>query len=397
MKKRLAVIGAGSGGIQTVCHFLSWLDNSWSITSIHDPSVPILGIGESTNPTFTNALEYGLDFHIIEDLNALDATLKFGTKYINWRSHEFTIPLISGTVAIHFDTHKLKNFAFDRLHRIWGDKFKEVQGNVYTVYNQSNNVVVGVNDQHLVFDYVIDCRGFPKSYDNYTVFDNNPVNHGLITNIKTTSSSDWKYTHHTATQDGWMFSLPLQSRDSYGYMFNNKITDVETAKVNFANELKVPLDWLEDKEYKFKSYYCNKIIDGRIIKNGNSAVFFEPMFANSLWLYDQVNRIAHDYIDNRCARTDYNERFRLTAQGIYDTICFFYHGGSEYDTPFWRYAKEYSSDIVAKSKGLERAKEHCRDKWRRQIHDMRAPWSFDTKSLFKIDAHLGYNYFTTEG
>ena len=55
MMNKLAVIGVGSAGIQSLCHFLAWLDKSWEIYSIHSPKIPISGIGESTNPRFLDA------------------------------------------------------------------------------------------------------------------------------------------------------------------------------------------------------------------------------------------------------------------------------------------------------------------------------------------------------
>ena len=80
-KNKLAVIGVGSAGIQSLCHFLAYMDETWEITSIHNPSKKIQGIGESSNPSFIAALELGVGFNLIEDLNKINGTLKFGTKY----------------------------------------------------------------------------------------------------------------------------------------------------------------------------------------------------------------------------------------------------------------------------------------------------------------------------
>ena len=80
MMNKLAVIGVGSAGIQSLCHSLAWLDKSWEIYSIHSPKIPISGIGESTNPKFLGALEYGLDFSHQKNLSDINGTLKFGTK-----------------------------------------------------------------------------------------------------------------------------------------------------------------------------------------------------------------------------------------------------------------------------------------------------------------------------
>lgn len=391
--KKIAVVGVGSGGIQCICHLLAWIDNNWQITSIHNPSIPILGIGESTNASFVNTIDYGLDFDIIRDLDELNATHKFGTKMIRWREKDFVNPLISGSVAIHFDTYKLKQFAFNRLKSIWKDKFKEIQGKVYSIHNYNDRAVVVIDDREEQFDYVIDCRGFPKSFDNYTVIQGNPVNHGLIHNIEKTGA-DWKYTYHTATKDGWMFSLPLQTRESYGYMFNRSITDIETARKNFSEEIGVPVDKLQNIEYSFKSYYCNNIIDGRIIKNGNAAVFFEPMFANSLTIYDSINRMIYDYIQDK--PNDYNNIFISFARQVEEMICYYYHGGSLHNTEFWNYAKLYSTERLKTSEHFKRIKDNYKENSRLQYYTDKERWVFSEKNVRLIDKSFGYNYFTGE-
>ena len=111
MMNKLAVIGVGSAGIQSLCHSLAWLDKSWEIYSIHSPKIPISGIGESTNPRFLDALGYGLDFLLHRDLSDINGTLKFGTKYTDWRKEPFYNPLLNGNLAIHFDTSILAKWA----------------------------------------------------------------------------------------------------------------------------------------------------------------------------------------------------------------------------------------------------------------------------------------------
>src|SRR6185503_16454329 len=87
MKRKIAVIGAGSAGLLSAAHLCTWLDDSWEIVSIHNPKKKILGIGESTNGAFVSVLERGTNFSLAhpEDLAALDATIKYGSKFENWR------------------------------------------------------------------------------------------------------------------------------------------------------------------------------------------------------------------------------------------------------------------------------------------------------------------------
>jgi hypothetical protein len=56
---------------------------------VYNPNKPILGIGESTNGGFVSTLERATNFSLAypEDLAALDATIKYGSKFTNWRKH----------------------------------------------------------------------------------------------------------------------------------------------------------------------------------------------------------------------------------------------------------------------------------------------------------------------
>ena len=47
---KIAVLGVGTAGITSLCHLLGWLPSTVEITSIYDPNIKILGIGESSTP-----------------------------------------------------------------------------------------------------------------------------------------------------------------------------------------------------------------------------------------------------------------------------------------------------------------------------------------------------------
>jgi hypothetical protein len=396
--KRIAVIGIGTGGIQALCHFCSYLDRNWQIVSIHDPSVPIVGIGESTNPSFITAIELGLDYHVhggVTD-SKMDETLKLGTKYINWREKDFLIPLIIQGVAVHFNTFKLKEYAFPLLKKKWNNKFQTLEGKVTKIENLNDSAKVTIDDEDHYFDYVMDCRGFPKSYDEHIVVDN-PTNHALVHNIPVNEKQEtWYHTKHVATKDGWMFGVPLKTRHSYGYLFNDNVTSTEEAKRNFSEEIGVPEDQLQGIEFKYKSYYAKKSADGRVIKNGNSAVFFEPMFANSLWLYDGVNRFTIDLINGEIDEGEFNKRFHLRARAVHELLQFVYHGGSIYDTPFWQ------KTVVEAGKKLQTSEFFAKTISLMQMNNEKGgyfyeggphSWVFSLKSLHQLEEGLGYNYF----
>lgn len=387
--KKIAILGIGTSAIQALCHLIYYLKN-YEITIIHNPKIPIVGIGESTNPTFIKALEKGINYSIYEILedDQLESTIKLGTQYKKWRKNYFINPLINSGVAIHFNTFKLYDFVIPKIKKIWKNKFKEIFGNLNEIQNHENYANVIVNNREYKFDYIIDCRGFPKSYENYTLT-NNPTNHCLVYDKK----GDFKHdrnisnfvTGHTATIDGWMFEIPLTTRKSYGYLFNDKITSVDIAKKNLKKELNILDDNFKTREFIFKSYYTNKLIDNRIIKNGNNAVFFEPMFANSLWLYDFINRCIYDYIIDGVEDSKLNCCFIEKTKEVEEMIYFTYHGGSNYNSKFWKITKNYTRDLLYKGSNLKKLFNLSKE-------DENFTWVFSKNSLIKLNDNFKYNY-----
>ena len=393
--KTIAVVGVGTAGIQGICHYLAYLgSHGWTVTLIHSPKINILGIGESTNPPFVEALEDGANFNILDDMEELDATFKFGTHYVNWRDTPFTIPVLTGHAALHINTFKLREFSLPRIKSIWGDKFQIIEGTVSSMENKDEVVEIIVDGTAFQFDYAVDNRGFPEEYGDYHVIEDNPVNRALVHN--TPEIATWNATLHQATPDGWMFGVPLSSRTSYGYLFNDRITPVDVAKANFSKEIDVPVDELDTIEYKFMSYYAKNVLDKKILKNGNRAVFFEPMFANSLWLYKMTDRLFVSYIKQGIPESHVNDVFQSMAHEVEELICFFYHGGSKYNTEFWKNVKPYASKKLETSKTFSIMKkimtrQHKLKQFDPTINEH--SWVFSEKHLFTIDEKLGYNYF----
>lgn len=401
MKHKIAVIGTGSAGVLALSHFLTYLPKDWEVYSIYDPNTPRVGIGESTNPSFVSSLDTSVNFQVLRDLEKIEGTIKYATVFKNWRKDDFYHPLLGGNNAIHFNTHKLFDFVKDKFEENFPNKFKQIQGYVSDLKNVGDHVECTIGDTVHNFNYVIQCTGFPKDYSQYQVC-NLPVNHCLVHNIK--KPGDWEYTGHRATKNGWMFEIPLTTRQSYGYLFNNTITSIAEAKEDFSKEIMVPESLLDNIEYKFKSYYAKDIFDGRILKNGNAAIFFEPISATSLWLYDNINRLLFAYMaGNTLGDTDLeptipnvNTQFLNIANQVEELICYYYHGGSIYDTPFWKHTKEITSKRLEISENLQRMISGFR-----REHEIGTPvnagqWCFTAPGLMKIDKNFGYNYFSKQ-
>lgn len=392
MKKRLGVIGVGSAGVLSLTHLCTWLDNGWDVVSIYDPDKPILGIGESTNGGFVALLERGLHFFLgnDSDLAALDATLKFGSYFEGWRAKSWVNPLLDGNTAIHFNNFKFKEFAFGRLAQLWPEKFKTLEGNVTEVLNRENGVSVTVNGVEEHFDYVLDCMGFPQTFDGYTMSGCTPVNRCEIYNIPLGQFTNKPYTDHIAMKHGWMFGIPLQSRKGCGYMYNDKISSQDDVRQELKEYFGV--SELDNKEYRFQCYSANEMVSGRVGKNGNKALFFEPLIANSIFQYIYIVRLFYDFVMGHAKAHDCNAAFRRAVGEMEDVITYYYQGGSTHDTPFWRYAQQYSRERMRARPEFQQTMRTYAELRRQGILHHGPTSTFVPLTWEIVDEALGYGY-----
>lgn len=394
-KLRLGVVGAGTAGIVTIAHLIPSLTNNWEVVSIYDPNTPILGIGESTNPNILIALQYGLGFNELTDLNELDATLKFGTKFINWRKNDWVNPLFGAGHAIHFNNFKLKDYAFKKLKELWPNKFQVLEGKVDSITNGFQCANVVVNGEIEKFDYVIDCRGFPEDFSNYHISDCSPLNKCFVHSVEPTTDISYQTTEHIATKHGWMFGIPLSSRHTYGYLFNDTITSDDDAVSDLNKTLSLNVKKEDLTVYTFKSYYSKQLLDGRILNNGNRALFFEPLSASSIFVYIEIAELFTTHLSNTTKYNSHfiNAEFTKLATSLEDMLSFLYHGGSEFDSEFWKYAKNKAVTRLNNSQKFKKILKEYKNSYSIGTPYYGESWFFTPYSLRIIDEKMNYNYF----
>lgn len=394
--KKILVIGVGSAGLITLCQFCSYLSDEWQIYSVHDPKIPILGVGEATSTNVPYELFKSTNFLMNEDSDYLDSTYKFNVRYTNWRENQFNSNILGGNYALHFDNKMLKDFVFQRLLKRFPKKIKIMEGNISYVKNTDAGVKVAINDNIEIFDYVVDCGGFPKDFSDYNIV-NLPLNSAIV--IRKNKPGTWTYTHHWAHKNGWMFGIPLKSKQGWGYMYNDTITSKDDAINDLCSILKLDKKEIEPSNYSFKSYYAkNNLIDGRILKNGNRFMFFEPMEALSIETYCSLNHLYIQYLNKEISKKKLLDRIEFQAESLILFYNFVYHGGSIYDTKFWRKAKKDSTEHVKKSYIFKDSLNMVKEKKMRGINDIEISCyssicPFPVYTWEKMSENLGYDYF----
>lgn len=391
-KKAIAVLGIGTAGITSLSHCLSYLSEDWTVYSVYDPNTPILGIGESTTVAIPYNLYTGAKFTLFRDSHHLDATIKHGVKYVGWREHDIFSHIIPPSHGIHFNNFKLKDFAFSRFREICKDKFKIIQSKVIDINSTVNHIELQLEQEKIKFDYIIDCRGYPDDYDDYVISEHIPVNHCLVHMID--KPGDWTWTYHKAHRNGWMFGIPLTTRQGWGYLYNDTITEKRDAEEDIAERFETRVSDLNLREFSFKNYYAKKFIDGRLIKNGNRALFFEPIEAMSGFFYDQVMKHFFDVLNEASTEKSANQYLANIANDMESFICYIYHGGSTYQSEFWNHAKAKSYEKLSRDFRFKSflAALKAMPNHQRSAHELYG--IFTTPNWVDFDKQFGYHYFT---
>lgn len=320
--KKISIIGKGTAGILSANHFAYYTDpNEVEIECYFDSNIKEQTVGEGTTVDIPKMLSttQGLEFNDIFKL--VNGNFKTGIHYIGWGKQDFMHTFPMPNVSIHFNAVMLQDLLKERL----SDRVKFIDENV--------------NPLKLNTDHVIDCTGKPKDMSDMKVAEYIPVNSALV------FQCSWdvpRYTHTIciAHKYGWIFGIPLQDRMSFGYLYNNKINNINEIK----NELYSVIDEYGfssiDKEshFEFNNYYRKQNYFKNYTYNGNASFFLEPMEATSIATVDEINRFLYDTIFNdlnyNIANSIYDEWFAK----VQDVITIHYLAGSSYDTEFWKHA-----------------------------------------------------------
>jgi len=329
MPKLLTVAGRGMSGLLSAAHFTRWTD--YEIEIIGDPDIPPVKVGEGSVLPLPMCLAECLDFEYL-DFKTIRATQKLGIEYKGWGQlgdffHGFRV----GNFALHFDSSDMKKWIEDKLSTFDNVTFKD----------EHIDDIEQVNG-----DYVMDCRGWAYQEDRIPL--EAPINSAVVVN---TEAEDEQRTLAQAMKHGWMFSIPLAHRTSYGYMYNDKFVSEEQAVAEMSEVIG---DIDEYQSMSIPSYITGKQMGGRIIRNGNASHFFEPLEATSLGVVDHIFRLAYDHwwrhIDNQENHMEpilfmhyYNDLLVETEA----LINLHYLKGSVHETEFWEYAKDLAEKTMS--------------------------------------------------
>ena len=356
--KKISILGGGNGGIFTALAFATHTPRAtFEIELIHDPNIKAEKVGQGTVLPVMELLKesYGivnLDWYnsLVEGGNIF-ATPKSGILYEGWAKikDKFFHNFPADRMSLHFCPSALQKHVLETGGGL--KKFKVVEDNI----PEPGDVDA---------DYVIDCRGTP---DDFTDYDEliNPINSVIL------GKPNWDtmmhegnhclWTRHVATPDGWAFVIPANPNSpsfggSVGYLYNSTITSKEKAEKNMLEQFDVDIT----THSSFKSYCAKNPSDGRVYLNGNRLSFIEPLESTAIQDYCNSNRYYYGQIVQGILNTtEVNESTRMNIQQTQNFILLHYKYGSQYDTPFWKYAQRLAINELKKDKRIEFIQNEC--------------------------------------
>lgn len=345
---KFCVVGAGTASTVSILGLINALKirkQSFQITCMHNPKQPTIQVGESTSTPVLALLNSVLNFRVLRDLPDLDGTLKYGTKYINWSDKDFFVHHTGP--AIHLNSAKFSLWALDQFNKQYPESFNEIHDTVLDIKNENNRAVIYGISATYIYDYVIDCRGFPTAQElnseAYVEPEFTSVNSVII--YPELKEYHELYTTSQAHKDGWMFGIPLTYRKAWGYLYNNNVTSNNEALENFKELKELTTEQIANtRQFSWTSFYRKIALDGRILYSGNKLYFFEPSQGFPLHYYLALADIlVNEIFDSTDPQVGLNKFYQQHIADIQDVIAFTYQANVNFDSKFWNYAKNKSS------------------------------------------------------
>ncbi|GBL04548.1 tryptophan halogenase family protein [Glaciecola sp. KUL10] len=252
--------------------------------------------------------------------------------------------------AYHFDSAKLGHFL----------KLKACQKGLTHIIDNVTDVishlsgdiekVVTENHGDLGAELFIDCTGFRARLihqtlkRNYVSYADSLLNNAAVA-IQTPNDSNLKLevqTRSIALSNGWMWKIPLTSRQGNGYVYSDHHISPNDAEQELRQQLNI--DENADVRVKHLSMRIGRLGEHwhkNCLAVGLSQGFIEPLEATALMLTQlTVDQFIQQFdnaaqpLDNK--RNTFNKQLNTTFDGVRDYIAAHYQLSKRDDTQYWR-------------------------------------------------------------
>ena len=395
--KKFVIVGASSAGLISAGLIKTYWKNEVEVSVYYDAKNKGVSVGESTVPDILQFL-YMMNIPVEKFLSDTNTTIKTGIKFKDWIPnteffHGFgelgpqvegghgpeiysilnddfcsrlynkpttTVPsnLIndpSGRHAFHIDTKEFTDYLFNYMKKA----INFVDDTVEKVNVEGENItsIECKNSGTVTADYFIDATGFnrllfkhlnPKWND---LSDYLPINRAIPQQIPYNFEELPSYTLAEATDNGWIWQIPIRNRYGTGYMYSSRFTSDDEAREkynawllkNFNTELQT------DRIIKYESGYYEDYWIGNCLAIGLSNGFIEPLESTGIHLAQQsINTFLlsnPSLSDLDYNRVQANEHNKWVYECIFRFITLHYNTNRT-DSEFWKYMTENKTEWV---------------------------------------------------
>ena len=360
---KVVVIGGGVSGYMVANRLLS-LHMVKEVVLVSSTDIDPIGVGEGTAPDF---LRYLKSAGIKEQdfMDATDSTYKYGVSYEGWwdtdwvnafamqkinkeQLDDLSYAIVNGYVpdykldyGIHFDCHKAIDFLKSKAES--NSQYTHVEGTASVTFDGDQISAVLVGDQEIVADYYVNCASEGLFNEEYVYLDQ--YNNTAVT-CHVPYDGNMQYTGAKTMSAGWRWSIPLQGRIGYGYVFDDRYIEEEDAKQELLDSIGV--DHVETRTINYQSKYATNAYGKNYATIGLAQNFLDPL--------DTLSLIS------TCFTIDWLVQYLLT--GSLDTVNIKYrqiigvftsHLNSQYthqklDTAYWADKRKMNLKVYANNK-----------------------------------------------
>jgi len=398
-KIKVTIVGAGTAGIIAASYLKSLYKNNIDITLIYNHKNPVIGVGESTTPLINNFLDF-IGITKEELIKECGTTIKLGIKFKNWlgdnkhyyhnfrcfndknfnddnnfiAAYEISKESYDGGInygkylpdnnrvpnykdfncAIHIDSYQFGRYIENKFK----NEFKIIDSNVIDVKVEKDNIkeITIKNGEKIISDFYIDASGFSKILisklkSNWiSKKDLLPIDSAITCSVYRDTEEINPYTLAEASDDGWIWKIPLIHRDGIGYLFSSIYSEEEKCFDKFERWLKSNCknNHTSFKKITFNTGYFKNSWVGNCLSIGLSSGFVEPLESTSIHTaiaqimnFSSVNIFSYTFDDI----IKYNKKVEKIFENIYYFIRLHYHTGRE-DSEFWNFMKKNTPDFL---------------------------------------------------
>ena len=356
---RICIIGGGTAGWMTASYLSTQTDHE--ITLVESEVIPIIGVGESTVPSFTTFVEtIGVSEQELFDIGSIR---KYASRHCDWPEkgnkwfHHFIfdekdeeeqltwmqnreLPDKHWRHSYHIDAHKFSKLVSEKFS---AKIHKHSIDTVVNVECDDNGIskVIGKKETYTA-DLFIDCSGLRqlllKNFTNTVRNNKNVINNRAWAGHAdyTHDATQIDYTRTFAMNSGWQWNICLRDRVGCGYVFNDKFISDEDAKQEFIENC--PFDLREDslRLIEFESKWNTNPWTKNVVAIGLSAGFLEPLESQSIFLTQMQIQSMYRLLDKHNNKKVFNKFWNMMIDHIAEYLELHYTLSNRTDTAYWR-------------------------------------------------------------